>query len=94
MTPSSPAWNIVVYPALANLQTENSEFSDRSGKMSRLRAASLSFLFGSNAFLLVCANDPFGMLTCLSDGLPVGMCSSCIHQKLEVAAESRTAVAF
>ncbi len=59
-----------------------------------LRAALLRFLFGSNAFLFVCASAPFGMLTCLSGGLPVGMCSSYIHQKLEVAAESRTSVAF
>ena len=84
----------MVYPASVNLQTENSEFLDRSESMSRLRAALLSFLFDSNTFLLVCANAPFSMLTCLSDGLPVGMYLSCIFQKLEVAAESRTAVAF
>ncbi len=84
----------MVYLASANLQTENSEFSDRSGRMLRSRAALLSFLFGSNAFSLVCANDPFGMLTCLSDDFPVDMCLSCIRQKLEVADESRTAVAF
>ncbi len=94
VTPSSPGWKIVVYPASANLQTENSEFSDRCGRMSRPYAASLSFLLGSNTFLFVCANGPFVMLTCLSDGLPVGMCASCIQQKLEVVAESRTVVDF
>ncbi len=76
--PSSPGWKIVVYPALANLHTENSEFSDRSGRISRSCTALLRFLFGSNAFLLVCDSIPLSMLTCLSNGLPIGMCSSCV----------------
>ncbi len=84
----------MVYLTSANLQMEKSEFFDRSGRMLRSCAALLKFSFGSNVLLLVCANDPFCMLTCLSDGLPVGMCLSCVHQKMEVAAEWRTVVAF
>ncbi len=76
--PSSPGQNTVEYPMLTSLQTESSEFMNISGKMLRPRAALLSFLFGSNAFPFVSTNDPFGMLSCLSDGLYVGMCSSCI----------------
>ncbi len=80
-------WHQLIY-------IKQSEFLDRSGRMPMSDAALLRFLFGSNAFFFVCANDPFVMLTCLSDDLPVGICLSCVLQKLEVAAESRSVVAF
>ena len=85
---------MVVYPASLNLHTDKSEFDFNSGNMSRSRACLLRLGLGRSAFFVVLVSCPFGMLTCLLDGLPVGMCSSCSRQKLEVAAESSTADAL
>ena len=94
VTPPSPAWKIVVYPASLNLHTDKSEFAFNSGNMSRSRACLLRLGLGRSAFFVVLVSCPFGMLTCLLDGLPVGMFLSCSCQKLEVAAESNTADAL
>lgn len=85
---------MVVYPASLNLQTERSELSCSTGKMSSSRALSFRLVFGSNAFSVVLAVVPVGIPTCLLEGLPVLTCSSSSRQKLDVAAESKTAVAF
>ena len=60
--------------------------------MSSSRAASFRLLFGRIPFLVVWVVAPFGMPTCLFESLFVGICGSFCRQKLDVAAESMTAV--
>ena len=94
VTPPSPEWKIVVYPASDSLQTDKSEFSFSSGRMSSSRACLFNFELSRNALFDVLAVSPVGMLTVLFDSLVVSSCSSHGRQKLEVAAESNTAVSF
>ena len=85
---------MVVYPASERLQTDRSEFSINSGKMSISRVLSLSLCFGSSAFVVVCAICSFDMPTRFFDGSFVAMCGSVVLQKLDMVDESKMAVAF
>ena len=71
VTPPSPAWKMVVYPASDNLHTDNSEFSFSSGRMSSSRACSFNFELSRSALVDVLAVAPVGMLTVLFEGLVV-----------------------
>ena len=84
----------MVYPASDSLQTDKSEFSFSSGRMSSSCACLFNFELSRNALFDVLAVSPVGMLTVLFDIVVVSSCSSHGRQKLEVAAESNTAVLF
>ena len=84
----------MVYPASDSLQTDKSEFSFSSGRMSSSRACSFNLELIRSALFDVLAVVHVGMLTVLLDGLSVSLFSSHSRQKLEVAAESNTAVSF
>ena len=73
MTPPSPAWKMVVYPASDSLQTDKSEFSFSSGRMSSSRACLFNFELIRSALFDVLAVVPVGMLTVLLDGLSVSL---------------------
>ena len=62
--------------------------------MSSSRACLFNFELSRSAFVEVFAVAPVGMLTVLLEGLVVGSWASHGRQKLEVAAESSTAVSF
>ena len=82
---------MVQYLASASLPTLTNELCRSPGKMSHSLAFGLSNLLGRSALSEVLRVCPFGILTVLNDGYPVGMAPPSGVMKLLVAPESRTA---